>query len=52
MAAYDEDVDEAVGPLDGSFLEVSVEETVSAGSLECDICGKRYNTKVSLKKDI
>ncbi|KAH3776257.1 oocyte zinc finger protein XlCOF6-like [Dreissena polymorpha] len=52
MAAYDEDMDEAVDPLDGSFLDVSVEQTVSAESLECDICGNRYKTKVSLKRHL
>ena len=36
-------------PLDGSLLDVSVNEEVKE-TFECDICGRHYSTKANFKK--
>ena len=46
--------DEAVEyaePLDGSLLDVSVNEEVKE-TFECDICGGHYSTKANLKRHL
>ena len=45
-------LDETMYPLDGSFLEVSMEETDSSETFDCDICGRTYKSKVTLKRHL
>ena len=50
----EEENDEAVEyaePLDGSLLDVSVNEEVKE-TFECDICGGHYSTKANLKRHL
>ncbi|XP_060583243.1 oocyte zinc finger protein XlCOF15-like [Ruditapes philippinarum] len=41
-----------MAPLDGSFLDVSLEETVNSEIFDCDICGRGYKTKALLKRHL
>jgi hypothetical protein len=43
---------EVIAPLDGSFLDVPMEEVVNGNGFDCDICGNSYKTKNLLKRHL
>ena len=51
MKGENDEVIEYADTLDGSLLDVSVNEEVKE-TFECDICGGHYSTKANLKRHL